>query len=119
MGDSENKTNELNEALQKMWDSLTDEQKEQAKECKTMDELTTLAGRMGIELPDELLEQIAGGIIVEGVDEYGTFYRLYHDIGYKYCCITRDKENAIFWANRTPSISSKIVSEQEFEKMRC
>ena len=61
MSDNENKVNELNEALKGMWDSLTDEQKEKAKECKSMDELMSLAGKMRIELPDELLETVAGG----------------------------------------------------------
>ena len=52
----------LAEALQGIWDSLTDEQKEKAKACKTMDELTVLAGKEGIELPDELLDAVAGGV---------------------------------------------------------
>lgn len=49
------------EALRGVWDALTDEQKERAKACKTTDELMTLAGREGIELPDEVLDRIAGG----------------------------------------------------------
>ncbi len=53
----------LNDALEEMWDSLTDEQREKAKQCKTMDELMQLAGRMGVELPDELLDNVAGGYI--------------------------------------------------------
>ncbi len=57
-----NKTNELNKALAGIWDSLTDEQKAKAKTCKTTDELTELAGKEGIELPDEALDQVAGGI---------------------------------------------------------
>ena len=71
MSDNENKTTELNKALKDLWDSLTDEQKEKAKACKSMDELTALAGRMGVELPDELLDQVAGGsIFVDGLDTY-------------------------------------------------
>ncbi len=62
----ENKiASELNEALAGMWDSLTEEQKEKAKACKSMDELTTLAGSMGVELPDELLNSVAGGFWTE------------------------------------------------------
>ncbi|MBQ9458626.1 MAG: hypothetical protein IJU66_01675 [Oscillospiraceae bacterium] len=58
----ENKqANEMNEALKGMWDSLTDEQREKAKECKSMDELMRLAGKLGVELPDEMLEGVAGG----------------------------------------------------------
>jgi hypothetical protein len=51
----------LNEILKGMWDSLTDEQKEKAKACKTLDELTALAGKEGVELPDEVLDQVGGG----------------------------------------------------------
>ncbi len=51
----------LNAALKGIWDSLTDEQKEQAKGCKTLDELAALAGKEGIELPDEVLDQVGGG----------------------------------------------------------
>ena len=57
-----NKTNELNKALEGMWDSLTDEQKIKAKECKSMDELMLLAGKFGVELPDEMLTCVAGGV---------------------------------------------------------
>ncbi len=32
MSENDNRKNELNEALKGMWDSLTDEQKEKAKE---------------------------------------------------------------------------------------
>ena len=53
----------LSKALSDIWDSLTDEQKEKAKECKTADELIALAGKEGIELPDEALESVAGGYV--------------------------------------------------------
>ena len=53
--------NKLNAALKGIYDSLTDEQKAKAKACKTMEELTALAAKEGIELPDELLEGVAGG----------------------------------------------------------
>ncbi len=52
---------ERNEALRKLWDSLTDEQKEKARACKTADELNELAGREKIELPDDMLEAVSGG----------------------------------------------------------
>ena len=51
----------LNEMLAGVWDSLTDEQKEKAKECKTPDELVKLAAEEGIELPDEALDEVAAG----------------------------------------------------------
>ncbi len=59
---SENKNAlELNTALKELWSGLTEEQKEKAKQCKNMDELTELAAKFGVELPDEMLETVAGG----------------------------------------------------------
>ena len=52
----------LNAALKGIYDSLTDEQKAKAKACKTMEELTELAAREGVELPDEMLDAVAGGL---------------------------------------------------------
>lgn len=57
----ESKMTELNKALEGMWDSLTDEQKTKVKECQSMDELTALAGEVGVELPNEMLDAVAGG----------------------------------------------------------
>ncbi len=57
----ETRMTELNKAIEGMWDSLTDEQKAAAKECKSMDELALLAGAAGVELPDEMLDAVAGG----------------------------------------------------------
>ena len=51
----------LNELLRGVWDSLTEEQKEMAKVCKTPEELMNLAGKEGIELPGEALDAVAGG----------------------------------------------------------
>ena len=51
----------LNEALKGIWDSLTDEQKEKAKDCKSMDELMKLAGKENVELPDEAPDMISDG----------------------------------------------------------
>ena len=61
MNGNKNIAPKLQEALKSIWDSLSDEQKEKAKACKTMDELMELAGREGMELPDELLDDDAGG----------------------------------------------------------
>ena len=55
----------MNAALKGIYDSLTDEQKEKAKACKTMDELTALAAKDGIELPDEVLDAVSGGGWIE------------------------------------------------------
>lgn len=40
---------------------LTDEQREKANACETLKELITLLGEMGVSLPDELMDRIAGG----------------------------------------------------------
>ncbi|MBQ9459559.1 MAG: hypothetical protein IJU66_06455 [Oscillospiraceae bacterium] len=63
MSENENKSIDpkLAEALKGVRDSLTDEQREKAKDCKTMDELIKLAGKEGIELPDEALDMVSGG----------------------------------------------------------
>ncbi len=52
----------LKEAMKGVFDKLTDEQKEQAKTCKSMDDFMKLAGEWGIELPDELTDAVAGGM---------------------------------------------------------
>ena len=54
----------LNDVLKGIYESLTDEQKEKAKKCKTMDELMKLAGEWGVELPDELLGNVNGGYCI-------------------------------------------------------
>jgi len=49
------------ELLKGIWENLTNEQKEKAKACNTVDELTRFAAQEGIELTDELLETVSGG----------------------------------------------------------
>ena len=61
MNENKNIDSKLNAALKGIYDSLTDEQKEKAKQCKTMDELTAFAAREGVELPNEVLDAVAGG----------------------------------------------------------
>ena len=51
----------IKKALAGIYENLTDEQKEKAKKCKTMDEMMALAGEWGIELPDEMLDAVTGG----------------------------------------------------------
>ena len=55
---------ELNELLEKAIASLTDEQKEKAKACKTVEELTEMLTEAGVELSDELLDAVAGGFYI-------------------------------------------------------
>ena len=49
------------ELIRKIADSLTDEQKEKAKACKSAEELLALVGKESIELPDEMLNAVSGG----------------------------------------------------------
>ena len=51
----------LEETAKKFLDSLTDEQKEKVKACKNGEELQDLIAKEGVELPDELMENVAGG----------------------------------------------------------
>lgn len=58
--------------------SLTPEQMEKAKACKTAEELAAVASEEGFELSDEALEAIAGGIDMpelpdERIDCHGFF----------------------------------------------
>lgn len=54
---------ELNAALIKIWDSLTEEQKDKAVKCKTSGEVLEFAGAEGIELPDEVMKAVSGGYL--------------------------------------------------------
>ncbi len=66
----------LNDLLKGIFDSLTDEQKEKAKACKTTKELldylsaegVELSDEAGAELPDEALDMVAGGVSVIRTD---------------------------------------------------
>ena len=51
----------MKELTERIYENLTDEQKEKAKQCKTMDELMAFAGQEGVELPDEALDHVSGG----------------------------------------------------------
>ena len=73
----------MEKSLQEFFEKLTDEQKEKAKECKTLEELMDFFGKEGLELPDELLDSVAGGLTKEeflnfvwvNKDRYDRYYR--------------------------------------------
>ena len=52
----------MNEKFKEIYDSLTDEQKEKTMNCKTQEELMAFVGEEDIELPEELLGNVAGGL---------------------------------------------------------
>ena len=57
----ENENEKIQEIVEKLIASFTDEQKEKAAECETLDDLIKFAGDEDIELPEELLDEVAGG----------------------------------------------------------
>ena len=59
----------LKKELLEIYDSLSDEQREKAKECKTMEEVSDFAAEEGIELPDEMLDDVAGGYLYRNHDD--------------------------------------------------
>ena len=44
------------------YENLPDELKKKAAECETADELLALAAREGVELTDDQLEAVSGGV---------------------------------------------------------
>lgn len=42
-------------------DNLSDEQKNQVKACKSPDEISACLSKMGVALPDEMLDTVSGG----------------------------------------------------------
>lgn len=48
-------------SLESIYEGLTDEQKQMAKECKTPEEMIALSSKLGITLSDEELDSISGG----------------------------------------------------------
>ena len=52
---------DLSEQMAEILSGLTDEQKEKAMACKTAGELAACLGELGVALPDELLDEVAGG----------------------------------------------------------
>ena len=51
----------MKEAMKNLYDSLTDGQKEKWDACKTEEEFTKFLSDEGIELPDGLVDAVAGG----------------------------------------------------------
>ena len=49
------------EKMRELFKSLTDEQKEKIKACKTPEEVVDLIQNEGFELPDDALDLISGG----------------------------------------------------------
>ena len=54
----------MNDNIKELWGSLTDEQKEKLSKM-TFDDITKIAEDNGIEIPDELLDSVAGGYVFD------------------------------------------------------
>ena len=78
-GKEVNMDEKTKEALKEIYENLTDEQKEKVKTCKDMDELMKLAGEWGMELPDELVDTVSGGVSCDKCPdvEWYEFYTLW------------------------------------------
>ena len=50
------------ELLESVIKGLTDEQKKKAEACKDVNELIALLGKLGVDVPDKLMDAVAGGI---------------------------------------------------------
>ncbi len=123
----ENRTSELNKALEgvwdgladetveEIWDSLTDEQKAKARECQSMDELVELAGKEGVELSDEMLDAIAGGYVTS--EKHGNLYmyRAIRDDNGKTIASFRSADDARKCAKRE-GWSMQYLNRSEFRK---
>ncbi len=59
--------NKFDELLAGVLGTLTDEQKEQAKACESVDQLMKLLGELGVELPDELMDEVGGGFNLDSL----------------------------------------------------
>ena len=46
----------------KIYDNMTDEQKKRAKRCKTSEEFMAIVEGEGVEMPDEMFDDVAGGV---------------------------------------------------------
>ncbi len=58
----------MDEKTKVILETLTDEQKKNAIKCKTSAELASFLSGLGMELPDALLDEVSGGIILENGD---------------------------------------------------
>ena len=114
----ENET-KMTELFKDVWDSLTDEQKKKAAECKNADELLAFAGSEGIELPDELVDAVSGGALVQITDKYGcTTWNVYHK-GVHYKSFKWDEfDKAKEYADKK-KFSTEVKSLEEAEKESC
>ena len=84
---------DLHKKLTALMNGLTDEQKEKAKACKTLNELMAFAVKEGIELPDEALEGVSSGASYR-YNQFTHMYEVTNDEGTQVYEKFRDEEGA-------------------------
>ncbi len=63
----------MKEAIKDVYEKLNDEQKKKVDECKSADDLMNLFSEWDIELPDDLVEAVGGGIYTRPEADIGHF----------------------------------------------
>ena len=61
---------DFSEQMIEILNGLTDEQREKVKACKDMNELSVCLSEMGAELPNEALDEVAGGDLTIGESKF-------------------------------------------------
>ncbi len=64
----------FNEILNGVIAGLSKDQKAKVSACKNSGEVLDLLSKMGVALPDELLDEASGGFILPGMNRPGTAY---------------------------------------------
>ncbi len=59
---TEEELKKLNGMAESLYSTMTPEQKAKAQVCKNVEELSAFMGEEGIELPDEILDEVGGGM---------------------------------------------------------
>ncbi len=62
LGPTIEESREVKQIIEKMWNDLDFEQRAAIKQCRSKMDLMAFAGREGLELPDELMNNVSGGI---------------------------------------------------------
>ncbi len=113
----------MNAYFQKIAESLTDEQKEKVKACKTVDEMMKFFGSEKIELPDEMLDSVSGGYIHLGND--GKWYVISDKCGAVMTkgegsmeAATFDSQSDAAKAAQNARLSTDTISSEEIKKLR-
>ena len=56
--------NKVLEMLAKIYDNMTEDQKKRALECETAEDFMAIVEGEGVEMPDEMFDDVAGGVAI-------------------------------------------------------